>query len=670
MKYVWKTLDIRYPNSENSLRSSDEISKYLDSNYNILKFDIEDFLADEYVQLQIKKFAKIRPDVDLPLMLRTLYKNLSGISVHAGGIVIVDPSENIVPLVPLVDNDIAPYASAFGESGSTKELESIGKIKFDMLGLANLRMLHDVVRSVAAGFGMPEKTIYNKIDPNEMDLEIPEVYESFREGYTEGIFQFSSDGMTKLLNDFEVESIYDLGICNALYRPGPLQNGFDELVIAAKRNPHRQGTQYSAKLYELIKDILTKTYSYPVFEEQIGLIGQRIGDFDDSQLNGFRKFLKDGKVIKISNPEAFRKKEEEFHDQFITNGLKKGLDEDEIEQLWSSLVQFSDYSFNASHALSYSLLAYQTQYFNTVYPGYWYSAVLNQTKDAAKMLPNIMRQIRQRGISIQFKMPQIRNIHDQFAFKMNGDDPSNGTVFIGFSSIKGMGEVATENLKSDAFKTAQFNNIEELLEVCKENKFRAVNKTVLLTMANIGMLEEFGSMQEVRAQILIEKDKDYRVELDQDEGKKRKKYRPMNLDEAMEKDFQDNHTDDLFFYQAQQEAIGTSFMPNPAMFLKDKVEELSNNDRFDGLHIDAGVVSDVKLKLSKRGTQYYTIRLSSISNPEPVDYFVWEKSFKVVGEDKLEALKKFDKVLIVGHENTWDERRDTTYNVDEIIIVE
>jgi DNA polymerase III subunit alpha len=324
-------LEIYYPNHAGSLESADEISKHIDNNYDAIKFDIDDFFNDQFITKQINSFKTVRPDLDLEVIMRTLYKNFSGVSVHAGGLVIVDPTENIVPLVPLVDNDIANYASAFGESGTTKELEIIGKIKFDMLGLANLRMLHETVSTVAKGFNIPESKVYSQINPNSMNLGIKKIYESFKNGYTEGVFQFSSEGMTNLLGAFEPQSIDDLAICNALFRPGPLQNQIHKLIIEAKIDEKRRGVQYSMRMWNLIHDILDKTYSYPVFEEQVMMIGKRIADLDDSQLNSFRKFLKDGKVIKVSNPEKFAKQEKEFHERFIEKGQEKGLTAEELE---------------------------------------------------------------------------------------------------------------------------------------------------------------------------------------------------------------------------------------------------------------------------------------------------------------------------------------------------
>jgi len=163
----------------------------------------------------------------------------------------------------------------------------------------------------------------------------------------------------------------------------------------------------------------------------------------------------------------------------------------------------------------------------------------------------------------------------------------------------------------------------------------------------------------------VPKDKDYRI-VTESTGK-RQKYRDMTIEEAIEKDETDNEVNDLFFYQMEHEAIGMSFSPNPANFLQEKVDSLRNGGKFDGFYIDAGIIMDAKLKISKNETQYYVIKMNSITTSETIDLFVWEKSFASIGKTKLNNLKKFNKVLIVGHENSW---RVGTYNLDELIVVE
>lgn len=259
MKAVWRVLDIDIPIKGDALDSADKISKYLDDNYNALTLDLEGFLGDKFIQEIIGIWQERQTGIDLELVLKELYQNLSAISVHAGGLVIIDPKENIIPYVPLLGNTMSHYATAFCESASYKELEQIGHIKFDMLGLGNLRCLHNTVENVAKDFGITEESVRSKIDPNNLDLKIPRVYAGFQKGFTEGIFQFSSAGMTSILQRMKADSIGDLTVANALYRPGPLGSKIHELVIQNKFDEDAEKI-FSDKMWNKIGFILDNTY--------------------------------------------------------------------------------------------------------------------------------------------------------------------------------------------------------------------------------------------------------------------------------------------------------------------------------------------------------------------------------------------------------------------------
>jgi len=650
MKYVWKTLDICYPNPDGAIESSDAISKHLDANYNVLKLTLEEFLEDPFVSEQIENYELVHRDISLREIMRSLYKNLSGISVHAGGLIITEKNENIIPLVPLMDNDVAPYASAFSESGAIKELESIGQIKFDMLGLANLRMMHRCVDTISKSLNIPKEDILKNIDPEFMNLNDNNIFENFRKGYTQGIFQFSSDGMVELLKRMKVDKVEDLSLCNAAFRPGPLAGGLHELLIAAKQDINSVKRNYSEKLWSIISEHLEISYGVLVYEESAMKVGQAIGDFSPKQLNNFRKFLKDGKVVKLANPEKHAKLEKEFHAQFVEKGIEKGIEKKELEEFWIMLEQFSEYSFNCSHSVNYSILAVQTQFFNTYYPGFWYAAVLNETSDPIKELPLIMKQAKERGLNYTFRVPRIDNINSSYTFKPNNNDSKEGTIYIGMNDIKGIGEKATDALKSDVFQNAKIESVKDIVDLAQANKFRAITIKTLLTLANIGMLDILGTKEEVRAQILIEKDKEYRIE--ESSTGKRSKYRPMTIQEAMEKDQKDNGTGNLFFWQAEQEALGISLSDNPASHLIEKVKTIRKDKNYMQYYVDAGIVLEVENKLSKNQTRYYTIKMSSIIKDETIDLFIWEKQFKHIGENVLKNIRKYGTILIFAHENT------------------
>lgn len=663
IKAVWKTLDIDIPIKNDALDSADKISKYIDDNYNVITLKLEEFLKDKYFNEILTEYQSKNTKIDLLQVLNELYENLSAISVHAGGVVIIDKKENIVPYVPLLGNQMSHYATGFCESASYKELEQIGHIKFDMLGLGNLRCLHKTVEQISKDFNISSEKVYSKIDPKNLDLNIPEIFEGFQRGFTEGIFQFSSEGMTSILKRLKADSIHELTMVNALYRPGPLGSSLHEIVIKNKFANESENI-FSDKMLEKIGFILDETYSVPLYEEQIMKIGREIGKFDASQLNRFRKFLKEGQKIIVDNKKLYNKLRKEFYDQFMENGVVQELDRDELEKLWLLMVKFSLYSFNQSHSLNYSLLAYQTMYMSVKFPGYWYTEVLNENPGK---LENVMQEIKNRSkldnLKIKFSPPQLGNFFTDYTFvPEEKGNPYDGTIYIGLRHIKGFGEKAMPQMEQLVGQS--FENIDDFLNHIKENKLNAINKTALLAMANIGMFSELGLTREkARAKILIEKDNSFRVE--EESTGKRKKWRQMKILEAMKKDKIENDVGKKFFFIAEKEAIGVPFTDNPVSFLKDKIRAIQC--KYLNKYCDGGMISSIKKKKTKNGKTYYLLFVESVLKKSNIMIFAWDKVISQMGEEFFTSLQEYDPIVFVGKPNEW---KNGTFNLDNIIKVE
>jgi DNA polymerase III subunit alpha len=666
-KQVWRTFEIDIPVKNNHLGSADKISEHLDTNYG-LRIKLEKVLEDKYILDILDQVDERHDGLDVKTLLREMYQNLSAIGVHAGGVMIIDPKEHIIPYVPTLGNKMSLFATGFCESGNLTELEQIGHIKFDMLGLGNLRCLHETINLIAKAFDTAPESVYKQIDPRDMDIRIPEVYKGFRSGFTQGIFQFASEGMTTILNKLKVQNIDELSMCNALYRPGPLGAGAHTLAIHNKHNPEQAAAAFSDEMWSYIGSILDNTYSVPVFEEQIMKIGLAIADFDPAQLNGFRKFLKNGYNIKSKFPRKFKKLTKEYRDRFMIKGEEKGLDIIELEKLWQIMEKFSSYSFNASHAISYSLLAYQTMYMSVMYPGYWYTSVLNESP---KKLENVMIEIRNRvkekDVNIQFAPAKLGNFYSDFTFVPHEEkNPFEGTIYVGLRHIKGFGDSAMEQMKQ--LEGTSFNKFEEFMKFLKDNKLNAVNKRALLTMANIDMFSELKiSREDARALILLEKEKSkYRVVAEEIEGK-RKKYRPMTLEEVKLLDKEENKIGPKYFYIVEKDAIGIAFCDNPTAHLRTQLNKLKRDPSFHGKELDAGLVVGCTEKSTKHGKVYYYVRVDSLAQKKTIGLFVWDRDWKHIGKDIFENLNKNDSVVFVANSNDW---RPDTYNLKELMIID
>ena len=326
---------------------------------------------------------------------------------------------------------------------------------------------------------------------------------------------------------------------------------------------------------------------------------------------------------------------------------------------------FSNYSFNFSHSFSYAALAFQTMFMSTYFPGYWYASVLNESFGK---LGNIVEQLKERALKIKVVQPQLSNLYENCKFIINDNkDPNVGTIYIGLSRVKGIGDKAASALNT--LFDIKFKSFDEFINHLTENKLTAINKRALITMANIGMFDSFKlSRQEARAKILLIKEKNnYRVVTEHLEGK-RPKYRLMTIEEAMEKDAEDNKITDTFFYISEVEALGIGFSNNPSVKLNKKLMQLRMNPKIkDSKDYDAGLVSKILEKTTKTGKKYFFLQIDSLSHGN-MDIFLWEQDIKKIGLAMISSIDKYDMVVFCAKKNSWGS--GDTYNMKALIKVE
>lgn len=338
LQYICKVLDVKYPKKyyvDNGLYFSKLIVTHEIGNGKIDKFmELKD-------AIKLSRWILAEHKLDLESMLKVLVGNVSTTGVHAGGVCILEHNQGIVPYTPIANADY-PYGSGLSESGRSVELEYVGEIKFDFLGIKTLRVFKDMIGNLAKWDKKKMKELnYNLIRFNKIDIDDPLVYKFLNKAVTEGIFQFGSSGMRRMLKILKPKNIEDLSALNALYRPGPLGAGMHKEIAKSKKNKAYGKGLWDKKILNLVEDIITVTDYQILYEEQTMLIGKTIADYSDEDLNDFRKFLK-----KPKRDAKFFANQKRFYEAFMINGKKKGIGEKPLQALWDKLVEFSKYSFN------------------------------------------------------------------------------------------------------------------------------------------------------------------------------------------------------------------------------------------------------------------------------------------------------------------------------------
>ena len=366
--------------------------------------------------------------------------------VHACGVIIgQDDLEKFAPMA------IAKDAELNVVEFEGKEVESVGLIKMDFLGLRTLSIIKDAVENVKAVHGVD-------VDIDGISLDDAPTYEVFARGDTTGLFQFESPGMKKHLRNLKPNRFEDLIAMNALYRPGPME--YIPNFIARK---HGQ----EPVTYEIadMEEYLNDTYGITVYQEQVMLLSQKLAGFTGGEADTLRK--------------AMGKKKRDVLDKmkpkFIEGCKQRGHDEKICDKIWGDWEAFASYAFNKSHSTCYAYVAYQTGYLKAHYPSEFMAALLSRNLADIKQLTLYMNECKRMGIRVLG--PDINESMRTFSSNKAGD------VRFGLEAVKGVGEAAVESIIAERNANGRFKDIYDLME---RVNFSAVNRKCFENLAYAG----------------------------------------------------------------------------------------------------------------------------------------------------------------------------------------
>jgi DNA polymerase-3 subunit alpha len=306
--------------------------------------------------------------------------------VHACGVIIgKDDLELYAPLATVKDKEKdakshkkadrdEEYKNVVQFEGG--QVEDIGLIKMDFLGLRTLSIIKDALKNIKYVHG-------EEIDIDSLSLDDAKTYQLFAAGETHGLFQFESAGMRKHLRNLRPTRFEDLIAMNALYRPGPM----DYIPQFIRR---KNGDE--PVVYELpeMEQFLADTYGVTVYQEQVMLLSQKLAGFTGGQADTLRK--------------AMGKKQREMLDkmrpQFVEGARAKGHDPKVIEKIWSDWEAFASYAFNKSHSTCYAYIAYQTGWLKAHYPSEFMAALLSRNLNNIKEITLYMQECKRMRITV------------------------------------------------------------------------------------------------------------------------------------------------------------------------------------------------------------------------------------------------------------------------------
>ncbi|MCL5670034.1 MAG: DNA polymerase III subunit alpha, partial [Acidobacteria bacterium] len=374
-------------------------------------------------------------------------------STHAAGVVISpQPLQEIVPLYKSSKDEITTQYAM-------DDLEKIGLLKMDFLGLTTLTVLDDCLKLI-------EETRHEKLDLDALPRDDQETYELLGKGLTAGIFQFESRGMTEILRRVKPSRVADLTALNALYRPGPIQGGMIDDFIARKTGRKRV-------TYDLpqLKEYLDETYGVIVYQEQVMQIAAAVAGFSLGEADVLRR--------------AMGKKKHEvmvaMREKFLAGAKTNGVPAKKAEKLFDLMEQFAAYGFNKSHSAAYALVAYQTAYLKTHYSVEFMAAILTSEIGNPDKLTHYLNECRDMGIDIL--PPDVNSSDRTFT-------PSGSQIRFGLTAIKNVGDTAIASVLEARNKLGRFDN---LFQFCENVDLRLLNKRVIESLIKSGAMDSLGS---------------------------------------------------------------------------------------------------------------------------------------------------------------------------------
>ncbi|HVH56758.1 MAG TPA: DNA polymerase III subunit alpha [Vicinamibacterales bacterium] len=385
--------------------------------------------------------------------LLTVAQRLEGMtrhaSVHAAGVVIAPkPLTEFIPLYKSQKDEIVTQ-------WAMKEVERVGLLKMDFLGLSTLTLIRDALDEI-------KRTEGTDLDIDAIALDDAKTFQLFSDGQTYGVFQFESSGMRELLRKAKPERLDDLIALNALYRPGPLKSGMVDDYISRKQGK----TEVKYELQQLAP-ILRDTYGVIAYQEQVMRIAAVLAGFTMGQSDMLRKAM--GK----KDPKVMAKQREAF----MEGAKKNGVNEKKATKIFDLMEYFAGYGFNKSHSTTYAWVAYQTGFLKANYTWHFMAALLTIEAANTDKLAMYLGECRELGVPIL--PPDVNASELRFTVTKKG-------VRFGLCAVKNVGEGAVQSILD---VRRELGRLDSLHTLCEQVDLRLVNKRVLESLIKAGALD-------------------------------------------------------------------------------------------------------------------------------------------------------------------------------------
>ena len=399
----------------------------------------------------------IKDDDEVQEIMNLSFKlegGIRNIGKHAGGVVIAPGSlSDFSPIY--FDSDTSSVLTQFDKD----DVEKIGLVKFDFLGLRTLTIIDKAIKSINDDLASQNK---DQLDISNIDLNDSKVFELLSAGKTTAVFQLESPGMKDLIKRLKPTKFEEIVALLALFRPGPLDSGMHDEFVNRKNG--KVPVTYPHKLLE---PVLSETYGVILYQEQVMESARVLAGYSLGQADILRRAMGKKQVEEMDKQRTI-----------FVNGCKdNNIKEDLANKIFNLIETFAGYGFNKSHSAAYALLSFQTAYLKTYYPEYFMAAVLSSAQGNTDKISSIIKECKDMNISVL--SPNILTSGTNFFV-----NPKKQIEY-GLTSLKGVAESFIYHL-SDIREKHTFNN---LLDFSKKVNVKLGGKKSLESLSKAGAFD-------------------------------------------------------------------------------------------------------------------------------------------------------------------------------------
>ena len=397
---------------------------------------------------QLEADANVARLLDLAEKVEGLVRSTG---THAAGVLITrDP---LIELVPLERSK--GKSEAIQTQYEDKQLEKLGLMKFDFLGLGNLTILDRALALIKEKRGI-------ELRREDLPLSDQKTFDLLASGETTGLFQLESAGMRRYVKELRPDRVEDVMAMVALFRPGPM----DWIPTYIRRKRGQEPITYD---HPALEPVLKETYGVMVYQEDVMAVTQALAGFS----------LAEADVLCYTIRKKIREKLDAQKTKFMAGAHKNGIPMDVIDRVWGNFEPFARYGFNRAHAAIYGIIAYHTAYLKANYTPEYMTAVLSTEMGSPERIAIAIAECRRMGIEV---LPPDINASD-LGFLVEGN-----TIRFGLGAVKNVGEGAVESIL-EARASGRFRSLEDL---CQRVDLQRLNKRVLESLVKCGACDAFG----------------------------------------------------------------------------------------------------------------------------------------------------------------------------------